>query len=71
MIADLDAIGDRARLWMTAETAVKCADPFLIDHATETLESTLRRECILISSPYPCDALQRCMCIDSRPHDLG
>jgi hypothetical protein len=51
MIADLDAIGDRARLWMTAETAVRCADPFLIDQATETLESTLRSERMLDQQP--------------------
>jgi hypothetical protein len=41
--------GDRTRLWVTAETAVKCADrnPLLIDQATKTLENALRREGIL------------------------
>jgi len=38
--------GDRTRLWVTAETAVKCADhnSLPIDQATKTLESALRRE---------------------------
>ena len=41
--------GDRARLWVTAETAVKCADhnPHPIDQATKTLENVLRREGML------------------------
>jgi hypothetical protein len=41
--------GDRTQLWLTAATAVKCADhnPRLIDQATETLENTLRREGML------------------------
>jgi hypothetical protein len=41
--------GDRTRLWVTAETAVKCADqnPRLIDQATKTLENALRREGML------------------------
>ncbi len=41
--------GDRTRLWVTAETAVKCADhnPRLIDQATKTLENALRGEGIL------------------------
>ena len=34
--AFIDMHGDRTRLWVTAETAVKCADhnPLLIDQAT-------------------------------------
>ena len=41
--------GDRTRLWVTAETAVKCADhnPLLIDQTTKTLENALRRESML------------------------
>jgi hypothetical protein len=41
--------GDRTRLWVNAETAVKCADhnPLLIDQATKTLENALRREGML------------------------
>jgi hypothetical protein len=41
--------GDRTRLWVTAETAVKCADhnPVLIDQATKTLENALRGEGML------------------------
>ena len=44
--AFIDMHGDRTRLWVTAETAVKCADhnPLLIDQATKTLENALRRE---------------------------
>jgi hypothetical protein len=44
--AFIDMHGDRTRLWVTAETAVKYADhnPFPIDRATKTLENTLRRE---------------------------
>ena len=40
---------DRTRLWVVAETAVKCADrnPLLIDQATKTLENALRREGML------------------------
>jgi hypothetical protein len=47
--AFIDMHGDRTRLWVTAETAVKCADhnPFLIDQATRTLETALRREGML------------------------
>jgi hypothetical protein len=47
--AFIDMHGDRTQLWLTAETAVKCADhnPRLIDQATETLENTLRREGML------------------------
>jgi hypothetical protein len=47
--AFIDMHGDRTRLWVTAETAVKCADhnPLLIDRATETLENALRREGML------------------------
>jgi hypothetical protein len=38
--------GDRTRLWVTAETAVKCDDhaPLLIDQAAKTLENALRGE---------------------------
>jgi hypothetical protein len=41
--------GDHTRLWVTAETVVKCADhnPLLIDQATKTLENALRREGML------------------------
>jgi hypothetical protein len=44
--AFIDMHGDSARLWVTAKTAVKCADhnPHLIDQATKTLENVLRRE---------------------------
>jgi hypothetical protein len=47
--AFIDMHGERTRLWVTAETAVKCADrnPRLIDQATKTLESALRREGML------------------------
>jgi hypothetical protein len=47
--AFIDMHGDRTRLWVTAETAVKCADRNhgLIDEATTTLESALRRERML------------------------
>ena len=47
--AFIDMHGDRTQLWVTAETAVRCADrnPGLIDEATTTLESALRRECML------------------------
>jgi hypothetical protein len=47
--AFIDMHGDRTRLWVTAETAVKYADhnPFPIDRATKTLENTLRREGML------------------------
>ena len=47
--AFIDMHGDRTRLWVTAETALKCADsnPRLIDQATRTLENTLRREGML------------------------
>jgi hypothetical protein len=36
-------------LWVTAESAVKCADhnPLLIDQATKTLEGALRKEGML------------------------
>ena len=41
--------GERTRPWVTAETAVKCADhnPHLIDLATRTLENALRAEGML------------------------
>jgi hypothetical protein len=41
--------GERTRLWVTAEIAVKGADhnPRLIDQATKTLENALRREGML------------------------
>jgi len=47
--AFIDMHGVRTRLWVNAETAVRCADrnPGLIDEATTTLESTLRREGML------------------------
>jgi hypothetical protein len=47
--AFIDMHGERTRPWVAAETAVKCADhnPFLIDQATNTLESALRREGML------------------------
>ena len=47
--AFIDMQGVRTRLWVTAETAVKCADhnPLLIDQATKTLENTPRREDML------------------------
>jgi len=47
--AFIDMHGDRTRLWVTAETAVKCADhnPLLIDQTTKTLENALRRESML------------------------
>jgi hypothetical protein len=47
--SDADKHGDRTRLWVTAETAVKCADhnPLLIDQATKTLETAQRREGML------------------------
>src|SRR5258708_32412034 len=62
--AFIDMQGDRTRLWVTAETAVRCADrnPSLIDQATRTLENALRREGMLDCSQYPCDPLQCCIC---------
>ena len=47
--AFIDMHGGRTRLWVSAETAVKCADhdPRLIDQATETLENALREEGML------------------------
>jgi len=47
--AFIDMHGDRTRLWVTAETAVKCADhnPLQIDQATKTLENVLRWEGML------------------------
>jgi hypothetical protein len=47
--AFIDMHGERTRLWVTAESAVKCADhnPFLIDQATKTLENAQRREGML------------------------
>jgi hypothetical protein len=47
--AFIDMHGDRTRLWVTAETAVKRADrnPGLIDQTTTTLENALRREGML------------------------
>jgi len=47
--AFIDMHGARSRLWVTAETAVKCADrnPLLIDQATKTLETALRRDGML------------------------
>ena len=48
-VAFIDMHGVRTRLWVTAETAVKCADhnPLLIDRATKSLENALRREGML------------------------
>ena len=47
--AFIDMHGVRTRPWVTAETAVRCADhnPRLIDKATKTLENALRREAML------------------------
>ncbi len=47
--AFIDMHGDRTRLWVTAETAVKYADynPLLSDQTTKTLENALRREGML------------------------
>jgi hypothetical protein len=47
--AFIDMHGDRTRRWVTAETAVKCADhnSQLIDEATTTLENALRGEGML------------------------
>jgi hypothetical protein len=47
--AFIDMHGDRTRPWVTAKTAVKCADhnPGLIDEATTALERALRREGML------------------------
>jgi hypothetical protein len=44
--AFIDMQGDRTPLWVTAQTAVKCADrnPRLIDQATKTLENALHGE---------------------------
>jgi hypothetical protein len=51
--AFIDMHGDRTQLWVTAETAVRCADrnPGLIGEATTTLESALRREGMLDWQP--------------------
>jgi hypothetical protein len=47
--AFIDMHGDHSALWVTAQTAIKCADrnPHLIDQATKTLENALRREGML------------------------
>jgi hypothetical protein len=47
--AFIDMHGDRTQFWVTAETAVRCADrnPGLIDEATTTLERALRLEGML------------------------
>jgi hypothetical protein len=47
--AFIDMHSGRTRLWVTAETAVKCADhdPRLIDQATKTLENALHGEGML------------------------
>jgi hypothetical protein len=47
--AFIDMHGYRTRLWVTAETAVKCADhnPLVVDQATKALENALRREGML------------------------
>ena len=48
-VAFIDMHGVRTRLWVTAETAVKCADrtPLLIHQATKTLENALHGEGML------------------------
>jgi hypothetical protein len=48
-MAFIDMHGDHTRLWVTAETAIKCADhnPRLIDLATKTLENALHKEGML------------------------
>jgi hypothetical protein len=48
-MAFVDMHGDRTRLWVAAETAIRCADhnPRLIDLATRTLEDTLYKEGML------------------------
>jgi hypothetical protein len=48
-VAFIDMHGARTRLWVTAESAVKCANrnPRLIDQATRSLENALRREGML------------------------
>jgi hypothetical protein len=48
-VAFIDMHGARTRPWVTAETAVKCADrnPRLVDQATRSLENALRREGML------------------------
>ena len=48
-VAFIDMHGDRTQLWVTAETAVRCADrnSDLIDQATTTLENALRGEGML------------------------
>src|SRR5882672_6133226 len=63
--SDADMHGDRTRLWVAAETAVKCADhnPRLIDQATKTLKKTrYAAKACLIGSQWPCDPLQCCIC---------
>ena len=47
--AFIDMHGVRTRRWVTAETAVKCADrnPLLIAQATKTLENALHRDGML------------------------
>jgi hypothetical protein len=48
-MAFVDMHGDQTRPWVTAETAIRCADhnPRLIDMATKTLENVLLREGML------------------------
>jgi hypothetical protein len=48
-MAFVDMHGDRTRLWVAAETAIRCADhnPRLIDLATRTLEDALYKEGML------------------------
>jgi hypothetical protein len=47
--AFIDMHGGRTALWVTAQTAIKCADrnPHLIDQATKSLETALRKEGML------------------------
>jgi hypothetical protein len=48
-MAFIDMPGDHSRLWVAAETDIKCADynPRLIDLATKTFESALHSEGML------------------------
>ena len=48
-LAFIDMHGDRTQLWVTAETAIRCADynPRLIDLATKSLENALHKEGML------------------------
>jgi hypothetical protein len=54
-MAFIDLHGDRTRLWITAETAIRCAghNPRLINLVTKTLENALHREGMLDQLPVP------------------